>query len=212
MGKMPKIVLLLLLSLIVIGVGFFIGHRIGREYGAQQYTKELWAVDEMQLSSNKITTKINAYRERNELKPFRATTGLCRLARFRAEERTRKFGERWDQKTQSYEDIENSDTLHEADLTEEKINELCPECIPETLLGNVYISLRPEPCLNLENKKVCIGDEKFGVVENYTDRVVNGWIDSPEHNEVLLSPLKFGCVGVYGGTVILQVGDVTAND
>lgn len=208
MKKPIKVASILLLSLTVLGIGYFIGHSIGRTFGAQQYTKKLWATNEMQLSSDKITEKINTYRSENGLEPFQETASLCTLAAFRAEEAREKFGGKWDIATQSYVGVENPNALHETDLTEETIQELCPGCVSETLSENAYISLRPETCLNLANKQFCSGGEEFGVLEKYTDRVVNGWIQSPAHNQVLLSGAKFGCVGVFGGTVILKVGEI----
>lgn len=208
MKKLLKIIGALILLGVIFIVGYFVGNRVGRMYGAQQYTKKLWSSDEMQISTNQILEKINTYRKEKNLTPFKETVGLCRLARYRAKETAKSLGGKWSVETQKYEGAESPQELHKTELNPEKAKELCPECILETLGENAYISARPEPCLNLEGKKMCIGGEKFGVVENYTDRVVNGWVESSVHNELLLLPIEFGCVGSYGGVVMLEVSQV----
>lgn len=209
MSKLSKIFELLVFAGVIFIAGYFVGHRIGRMYGAQQYTKKLWSNDEMQISPGKILEKINAYRKEKNLPPFRETIGLCKLARYRAGEAARNVGTRWNVASQRYEGIKDIEQeLHRSELSPKQAKELCPECVFETLGENAYISVRPEPCFNLVGKKVCLGSEEFGVVENYTDRVVNGWINSPSHNELLLSPIQFGCVGSYGGIVMLEVAQV----
>ena len=188
---------------------YFIGHKIGRMYGAQQYTKKLWLANETQISTNKVFDKINAYREKNKLEPLKETAGLCKYAQYRAKETMESVGFKWNKQTQSYEGIEDmTKAMHQTQLTFDEAQKLCPECDLKTIGENAYISVRPEPCINFSGKKMCVGTEGFGVVENYTDRVVDGWINSPVHNELLLSPIKFGCVGSYGGIVMLEVAEV----
>lgn len=208
MRKLLKFIAILALFGGFFIVGYFVGNKVGRMYGAQQYTKKLWTTDEMQISANQILAKINEYRRKKNLAPFQETVGLCRLARYRAKETAKSLGGKWTIETQKYEEAELPQELHKTELTPEKAKELCPECILETLGESAYISVRPEPCLNLVGKNVCVGGEEFGVIENYTDRVVNGWIDSPEHNELLISLNDLGCVGAYGGTIILEVAQI----
>lgn len=208
MKKLLKIVGILVILGAIFIVGYFVGHKVGRMYGAQQYTKKLWNTDEMQISASQVLEKINAYRKEKNLAPFQETNGLCKLARYRAKEATGSFGSKWTTETQKYEGVESPQELHKTELSPEKAKELCPECIFETQGENAYISVRPEPCFNLEGEKICVGGEEFGVVENYTDRIMNGWINSRVHNELLLSPIKYGCVGSYGGVVMLEVAEV----
>ena len=203
-----KLFFFVIILIFTLGIGYYIGHKIGRTYGAQQYTKLVWSNNDTQISPSVVFNKMNLYREKGRLEPFQKDLGLCALAELRAEESWRKVGLQWDPSTQSYIDISLPKDLHETELNPETSNKLCPNCVAESVLENAYISVRPETCLNALGKEICKGGEGFGIVENYTDRVVNGWIESPPHKATLLSSRSHACVGSYGGTVMLEAANV----
>lgn len=93
---------------------------------------------------------------------------------------------------------------------EEQAQDLCPECDFQTQLENIYISARLEVCSSPSVD--CGNNGEFGVVENHTERVVSGWINSKSHNEVLLSPIENGCVRSVGGVVVLEIAKISSEN
>ena len=191
----------------ILGTGYFLGHKIGKQYGAQQYVKLLWNNGELSISPSLVMEKINEYRIKNDLDPFQETVGLCAYAQFRTEEVMQKYTKSWNQKTQNYDAMTDPNEMHISDLNLEQAQKICVGCDFNSQRENVYSSVRPENCfsVNKESNIACNGNESFGMVENHSHRVVNGWILSPGHNETLLSNVKNGCVASFGGVVILEV-------
>jgi hypothetical protein len=198
-----KYLLVLLIGLIA---GYFTGSHIGRIFGAQQYVKKLWRKNELNISSLKVSEKIDLYRIKNDLTPFEETSGLCKYAEFRAGEVAEKHLGEWDPKEQKYNSMDDPNELHISELSDEQAQELCPECDFKTQVENIYITARPEVCSNPSID--CGNDDEFGVVENYTDMVFNGWVNSKSHKDVLLSPIENGCVRSVGGVVVLEIAKI----
>jgi len=117
-----------------------------------------------------------------------------------------RYTRSWSKEDGSYRAMTDPDEMHSSELSLEESQKICLGCDFNSQRENIYTSARPEPCSNVNNNSIitCKGDELFGMVENYTDRVVKGWIFSPSHNETLLSKVKYGCVRSFGGVVILE--------
>jgi hypothetical protein len=193
---------------VVLGAGYLIGNRVGQQTGAQQYTKKMWANNESQISTYSIFQKVNAYRERNDLEPLMLSDGLCKIANNEAQRFFDKSNSNYDPGQQQY----NSDQQNAPESFEafaQRAASICPECDLEVYNQASYVSLRPESCWNVAGKQVCEGDEEFGMMEKYTDRIVKLWSEDSGLKEVVYSPAQYGCVGAYGGAVILSVSDVT---
>jgi len=201
-----KVVCFVLGGLLILALGYFLGHKVGKSYGAQQYVKLLWNKGELDISPSLVSEKIYKYREENKLKPFEETMGICAYAQFRAEEVSKKYTQQWNTKAQSYQNSTETDEIHTSALTLDQAKAVCVGCDFSTQRENIYFTARPEVCLTANNVSSikCDGNEKFGVVENHTDRVVKGWISSPSHNETLLSKVTHGCVASFGGVVVLE--------
>lgn len=206
MTKTGKNILIIFILFFIFGFGYFIGHKTGKQYGAQQYVKLLWRQGEISISPNVVTEKINEYRDKNNLDPFQETVGLCAYAQFRAEEVMKKYTESWDKEKQSCQSMTNPDEMHKSDLSLEQAQKICINCNFNSQRENIYSSAKPESCSAINNFSTtkCTGKEEFGMVENHTDRVVKGWIFSPSHDETLLSKVKYGCVASSGGVVVLE--------
>lgn len=192
---------------ILFAVGYFIGNRMGTTYGAQQYTWKMWRNNDMQISANKILDKINELRAQNNLKPYVIFDSLCKVANIRAKDTYDKATGSWNQQKQEY-DKSQQNAPESTDPTYQMISKTCPECDLKTYTDIKYIVLRPDTCWNFAGKKVCEGEENFGVVEKYPDRVVNSWNEEVSLKSVLSANVKSGCVGVYGGAVVLSVANL----
>lgn len=198
-----KYFLVLIIGLII---GYFIGSHIGRIFGAQQYVKKLWSNNELDIAPSKISEKIDLYRRKNNLIPFKETSGLCQYAEFRANEVAQRYLTNWNTNEQKYNSMNNPNEMHISELSDEQALNLCPECNFQTQLENIYISARPEVCSSPSVD--CGNNDEFGVVENHTERVFNGWVNSKSHNDVLLSPIENGCVRSAGGVVVLEIAKI----
>lgn len=198
-----KYFLVLLVGLIA---GYSIGLHIGKISGAQQYVKKLWDKNELSITSSKVSEKIDLYRRKNGLTPFKETSGLCQYAEFRAREIAEKRLGNWNDKEQRYDSMNDPNDMHISELSYEQAQDLCPECDFQAQLENIYISARPEVCSNPSVD--CGNNDEFGVVENHTERVVNGWVNSKSHNDILLSPIENGCVRSAGGVVVLEIAKI----
>ena len=207
--KKALIVILSLIGLfVVLGVGYSLGGKVGRETGAQQYTKKMWANNEFQLSTYSIFQKVNAYRQQNNLEPFVMEDSLCKVANNEAQIYYEKSNSSYDLEQQAY----NSDQQNAPDSYEaisQRILNSCPGCDMDVYNQANYVSLRPESCWNIAGKQVCEGDEEFGMMENYIDRIVKLWSEDAGLKEVVTSPAQYGCVGAYGGSVVLSVSNLT---
>lgn len=207
--KKALIIIFSLIGLfVVLGVGYSLGGKVGRQTGAQQYTKKMWANNESQLSTYAIFQKVNAYREKNNLKPLILEDGLCKVANNEAQRYFDKANTNYDPAQQQYNgDQQNAPESFEAFA--QRMAGICPNCNADTYNQASYVSLRPESCWNIEGKKVCEGDESFGMMEKYLDRIVRLWSEDSGLKEVVLSPAEYGCVGGYGGAIILSVSNLT---
>lgn len=194
--------------LILLGLGYFLGGRVGVQNGAQQYTKKMWANNDMQLSSYAIFQGVNEFRQQNNLEPLVMEDGLCRLANNQAQYNFELQTSDWDQEQQQYKnDQQNSPESPEQ--FGQKILNFCPNCDLDSYDYAIYVSLRPESCWNYAGVKFCDGDEEFGMLEKYTDRVVKMWSEDAAMKQALLNPVDYGCVGAYGGSVVLSVSNLT---
>ncbi len=207
--KKALIVIFSLIGLfVVLGVGYSLGGKVGRQTGAQQYTKKMWANNETQLSTYAIFQKVNAYREKNNLKPLMLEDGLCRVANNEAQLFFDKSNLNYDPAQQQYKsDQQNAPESFE--VFAQRISGICPNCDVNTYNQTSYVSLRPESCWNVAGRQVCDGDEGFGMMEKYVDRIVKLWSEDSSLKEALVSPVKYGCVGAYGGAVVFSVSDLT---
>lgn len=207
--KKALIVILSLIGLfVVLGVGYSLGGKVGRQTGAQQYTKKMWANNESQLSTYSIFQKVNAYRQQNNLEPLVMEDSLCKVANNEAQIFYEKSNSSYDVEQQGY----NSDQQNAPDSFEamsQRILKSCPGCDMDAYNQASYVSLRPESCWNIAGKQVCEGDEEFGMMENYIDRIVKLWSEDSGLKEVVMSPAQYGCVGAYGGSVVLSVSNLT---
>jgi len=206
--KKALIVIFSLIGLfIVLGVGYSLGGKVGRQTGAQQYTKRMWANNESQLSTYAIFQKVNAYREQNNLEPLQLADGLCKIANNEAQRFFDKSNSNYDPSQQQYNgDQQNAPESFEAFA--QRASSICPECDLDMYNQASYVSLRPESCWNVAGKQVCDGDEEFGMMEKYTDRIVRLWSEDSGLKEVVMTPAQYGCVGAYGGAVVFAVSDI----
>lgn len=206
MKEFLKVVLILILAVVILGAGYFIGHKVGKQYGAQQYVKLLWNNGELNISANLVMKKVNEYRVKNSLEPFQETTSLCDYAQFRAEEVMRKYTSSWNRELGQFDAMTKPDEMHQSDLSLEEAQKICTNCNFSSQRENIYSTAKPEHCISINAKSniPCTGDELFSMVENHTDRVVRGWILSPGHNETLLIKNKYGCIASFGGVVVLE--------
>jgi len=192
---------------IVLIIGYFIGNRMGTTYGAQQYTWKMWKNNDTQISPNKVLEKINNLRAQKNLQPYVISSNLCKVADNRAKDTYDKAIGNWNQQKQEY-DKSQQNAPESTDATYTMISKTCPECDIKTYGDIQYVVLRPDSCWNFAGKKVCEGSENFGVVERYTDRVVDGWNNDASLKQLLYANVKNACIGAYGGTIILSVANV----
>lgn len=207
---MKKIFLIIggvVLLFIIFFAGYSVGGKIGRMYGAQQYTKKAWANNEMQISANAVLNKVNEIRAKNNMQPLLITNNLCKVADIRAKYVFDKASGNWSQDKQEYKP-EQANAPESTESMNNTIKSTCPECKLDTYNDIGYVSLRPESCWNTSGIKLCEGQEEFGVLEKYTDRVINGWEKDPALKQILLAPVKNGCIGVYGGSVVLSIAQL----
>lgn len=193
---------------VVLIVGYLIGNRMGTTYGAQQYTWKMWQNNDMQISPNKVFGKINDLRAQNNLKPYVISDSLCRVADVRAKDTYDKRTSAWNQQKQEYNKSQQN-APESTDAMYSMISKTCPECDLKSYGDIQYIALRPDTCWNFAGKKICEGTESFGVVEKYTDRVVNSWNDEPSLKPLLFANVNNGCIGAYGGAVVLSIANLS---
>ncbi len=205
MKKLVKSLFLFFVLLIIFFTGFYIGNKLGLTTGAQLYTKKLWKNNYSQISANYITNLINKERLKRGIKELTYNKEVCKTADKIAELVYKTAYERYYSKR-----IKNPNTASK--ITDKEIKKIFDKYCKNTCPGNKYallqyVSLRPETCSNLEKIKVCNGDEEFGLLENYPERVVQKFKSlNTENNNIYLNS-KYSCVGTYGGTVVLlQVG------
>lgn len=207
MKKIFIIIGQLVFLFIIFFAGYFAGGKIGRMYGAQQYTKKAWVNNEMQISTNTILNKVNEIRKKNNLQPLLMTNNLCKVAEIQAKNFFDKKSANWLQDKQEYKP-EHLNAPESSELMNDIVKSNCPECEIDTYYEFRYISLRPEPCWNTSGIKFCEGQEEFGLLEKYTDRIISTWEKDPAFKQILLAPVKNGCVGAYGGSVVLSIAQL----
>jgi len=208
MKKTLKVIFSLIGLFVLFGAGYLLGVKVGLQDGAQQYTKKMWANNESQISTYAVFQKINAYREQNNLQPLILEDGLCRVANNEAQIYYKESELNYDVEQQKY----NSDQQNAPESFEEmsqRVLNSCPNCDIDVYNQVSYVSLRPEPCWNIAGKQVCEGDEDFGMMERYVDRIVTLWSEDSGFKEAVMSPARYGCVGAYGGAVVLSVSNLT---
>lgn len=204
---MKKIIIVIgtvVFLLLIFFVGYNLGHKIGSGYGSQFYTKKMWKNNYSQISANYVTKLINEERVKNGVKELVYNKEVCQTADAIAELVYKESEKAYDVKSMKYK--------NEPDITEEKINKIINNYCKNTCSNKYYsilqyVSLRPETCFNIAGIKMCDGDEEFGLLEKYPQRVVNRLKDQGSQNNNIFLNSQFGCVGVYGGAIILmQVG------
>ena len=207
MKKFFIVLITVVFLFIIFFAGYSVGGKIGRMYGAQQYTKKAWINNYMQISPNAVLNKVNELRVKNNLQPLLLTNNLCKVADIRAKYFFDKASGNWLQDKQEYKP-EQANAPDSTELMNNTVKSTCPECKLDTYYEILYVSLRPESCWNTSGIKFCEGQEDFGLLENYTDRVIKIWEKDPTFKQNLLSPVKNGCVGAYGGAVVLSVAQL----
>lgn len=192
---------------IILFVGYMIGSNIGQTTGAQQYTKKMWMNDESQISTYNIFQKINDLRVKGNLQPFAMDNNLCKVAYTRAKSIFDKATGTWFQEKQQY-NQDQQNVPESKDVIVQMIRTTCPTCDITTYNEANYTSLRPETCWNYAGKQVCEGDESYGILEKYVERIVKLWSEDSNLKQVIYSPIKYGCVEAYGGSVQLSISQI----
>lgn len=214
MKKLIIILTAITLMSISLFIGYCLGNKVGQTTGAQQYTKKLFASNELSISTGSMLDTINKFRESNGKKPLQESNGICRLAYKRAELEFNKQTKKWDQTIQEY----NIDkTENKSDISIDQARNICPECVfkdksglEDNYYGELdYIVLRPDVCMeiNQKSKLPCKGDEGFGLTEHYQERILKQWIETETLKPILLlDNYNTGCVQSFGGSVVFSIG------
>lgn len=214
MEKLKIILISLVLLTIALFIGYSIGNKIGQTTGAQQYTKKLFALNELSISTGTMLDTINKFRGNNGKKALEESIGFCNLVLKRAEINLDKQTKNWDQNIKEYK-IDNS--TNDSGISIDEAKSICPECLfnDKKDLGNNYygeldyLILRPDICseVNQKSNLPCKGDEGFGVTEHYQERILKQWMETDTFKPVLLSDnYNLGCVQSFGGSVVFAIG------
>ena len=212
MKKILAIVGSFIILIIILFVGYFIGNKIGQTTGAQQYTKKLFAENEMSVSTSGMLEQINIFRKSNGKSPLEESIGICQIAQKRAEINFKEKTNSWDSASGSYKNTDISD----AGISLDEAKKMCPECVfmkDKGLFDNYFgelsfIVLRPDLCIEANSKSAlsCKGDESYGVTEHFPERILKQWIETESLKSILLlDNYNIGCVRSYGGSVIFSI-------
>jgi len=209
MKKILAVVGSLVILIIFLFIGYILGNRIGQTTGAQQYTKKLFAKNEISLPTSGMLEQINAFRKANGKSLLEESIGICQIAQKRAGINFKEKINSWDSVSGSYKNTDSNDI----GIILDDAKKLCPECIfmkDKKLEDNYYgelsfITLRPDLCIEANKKSVlpCKGDESFGVTEHFPERILKQWTETDSFKKMLLlDNYNIGCVRSYGGSVI----------
>lgn len=198
--------------------GFLLGQKLGITSGAEGYVKKLWEKNEIQISESGLFNEVNLYRQNNQLNPLVGNEELCSLAQFTANTLSKTYAneESLNEFANIFEGDKNEEERNqlkkEWDVkwgfisTKEKVKELCPKCIFQSVAVNHSRLNELERCFYLGKSK-CDPKEKFFLKENLTNRILSDWSNVSEDKEVLLTKVKNGCIKTLGNISILVVAD-----
>lgn len=204
--------------LLIFAVGFLLGEKLGITSGAGGYIKKLWEKNEIQISESGLFDKVNRYRQNNQLNSLDGNEELCSLAQFTANTLSKTYAdeESLNEFANIFEGDKNEEERNQLKKewevkwgfipTEEKVKELCPKCVFQSVAISHFRLNELERCFYIGKSK-CDPKEKFFLKENLTNRILNDWSNVLEDKEVLLAKVKKGCVKTLGNISILVVAD-----
>lgn len=209
MKKILAIIGSLIILIVIFFVGYFSGNKLGQITGAQQYTKKLFSVNEISISTSGMLEQINNFRKANNKPVLEESIGICNIAQKRAEIYFKKKAGDWDSANSSY---KNTD-VNDVGISLDEAKKMCPECNflkDKELFDNYYgelsfIVLHPDMCVTVNQRTnlPCKGDESYSVTEHFPERILKQWFENDSFKKMLLlDNYNIGCVRSYGGSII----------